>query len=52
MSAILIAGIVYLVLRSKVSPTFLGIDFSSTSGWQRIEAAISSLVQATVHPSE
>jgi AcrR family transcriptional regulator len=52
MSAILIAGIVYLVLRSKVSPTFLGIDFSSTSGWQRIEAAISSLVQATVHSSE
>lgn len=51
-SAVLIAGIVYLVLRSKVSPTFLGIDFSSTSGWQRIEAAISSLVQATVHPSE
>lgn len=51
-SAVLIAGIVYLVLRSKVSPTFLGIDFSSPSGWQRIEAAISSLVQAAVHPSE
>ena len=52
MSAILIAGIVYLVLRAKVSPTFLGIDFSSPVGWQRIEAAISSLVQAAVHPSE
>lgn len=48
MSAILIAGIVYLVLRAKVNPTFLGIDFSSASGWQRIEAAISSLVQAAV----
>jgi len=43
---VLIAGIVYLVLRTKVSPTFLGIDFSSPEGWQRIEAAISSLLQA------
>lgn len=51
-SAILIAGIVYLVLRTKISSTFLGIDFSSTSGWQRIEAAISSLVQAAVYTSE
>ena len=44
-SAVLIAGIVYLVLRTKVSPTFLGIDFSSPAGWQRIEAAIAALVQ-------
>jgi len=51
-SAVLIAGIVYLVLRTKVSPTFLGIDFSSPTGWQRIEAAISSLVQATVQPDK
>ncbi len=49
-SAVLIAGIVYLILRAKVSPTFLGIDFSSPSGWQRIEAAISSLVKTTVDP--
>jgi len=49
MSAILIAGIVYLVLRAKVNPTFLGIDFSSPSGWQRIEAAISSLLQAAAY---
>jgi AcrR family transcriptional regulator len=51
-SAVLIAGIVYLVLRTKVSPTFLGIDFTSPTGWQRIEAAIASLVQATVQPDE
>ncbi|AFZ57379.1 TetR/AcrR family transcriptional regulator [Anabaena cylindrica FACHB-243] len=43
-SAVLIAGIVYLVLRSKVNDTFLGIDFSSPSGWQRIEGAIASLL--------
>lgn len=47
-SAVLIAGIVYLVLRTKVSSSFLGIDFSSPAGWQRIEAAILSLVEATV----
>jgi len=52
MSAVLIAGIVYLVLRTKVSPTFLGIDFISSSGWQRIEAAISSLVQPVVQSDE
>jgi AcrR family transcriptional regulator len=44
-SAVLIAGIVYLVLRTKVSNTFLGIDFSSPTGWQRIEGAIASLLR-------
>ncbi|WP_016950373.1 TetR/AcrR family transcriptional regulator [Anabaena sp. PCC 7108] len=47
-SAVLIAGIVYLVLRTKVNDTFLGIDFSSPSGWQRIEGAIASLLGAIV----
>ncbi|MBD2569086.1 TetR/AcrR family transcriptional regulator [Anabaena lutea] len=47
-SAVLIAGIVYLVLRTKVNDTFLGIDFSSPSGWQRIEKAIASLLGAIV----
>jgi AcrR family transcriptional regulator len=47
-SAVLIAGIVYLALRTKVNDTFLGIDFSSPTGWQRIEDAIASIVQATV----
>ena len=48
LTAVLLAGIVYLVLRTKVSDTFLGIDFSSPTGWQRIEAAIASLIQSTV----
>lgn len=47
-SAVLIAGIVYLVLRTKVNDTFLGIDLSSPTGWQRIEGAIASLVEAIV----
>lgn len=45
-SAVLIAGIVYLTLRSRVHPSFLGIDLTSSTGWARIEAAIKSLVQA------
>ncbi|MER3588747.1 MAG: TetR/AcrR family transcriptional regulator, partial [Mastigocladus sp. ERB_26_1] len=47
-SAVLVAGIVYLVLRTKVSKTFMGLDFSSPTGWERIEAAITSLIQSTV----
>lgn len=43
-SAVLIAGIVYLTIRTKLSDTFLGIDFSSPTGWQRIERAIASLL--------
>lgn len=51
-SAVLIAGLVYLVLRTKANPTFLGIDFSSQEGWQRIEAAIADLLQATIRQKE
>lgn len=47
-SAVLVAGIVYLTLRTKVSKTFMGLDFSSPVGWQRVEAAIASLIQSTV----
>ncbi|MGL4617801.1 TetR/AcrR family transcriptional regulator [Chroococcidiopsis sp.] len=46
--AVLIAGIVYLTLRSRIHSSFLGIDLTSPTGWQRIEAAIRSMVQATV----
>lgn len=51
-SAVLIAGIVYLVMRTKVSDTFLGIDFSSPTGWQRIEGAMASLLGAIVENDE
>ncbi|MBE9168950.1 TetR/AcrR family transcriptional regulator [Pleurocapsales cyanobacterium LEGE 06147] len=46
--AVLIAGVVYLILRTKVSNTFMGIDFSSSTGWQRIEAALESIIQSTI----
>jgi AcrR family transcriptional regulator len=47
-SAVLVAGLVYLTLCTKVSQTFMGLDFSSPEGWQRIEAAIANLVQSTI----
>lgn len=49
--AVLVAGVVYLILRTKVSNTFMGIDFSSSTGWQRIEAALKSIIQSTVQES-
>lgn len=50
-SAVLVAGVVYLMLRTKSSDTFMGIDFSSPTGWQRIEAALESIIQLTVEGS-
>ncbi|PSN14418.1 TetR/AcrR family transcriptional regulator [filamentous cyanobacterium CCT1] len=47
-SAVLVAGVVYLMLRTKSSSTFMGIDFSSPAGWQRIQAALDTIVQLTV----
>lgn len=45
--AILVAGMVYLVLRSKASSTFFGIDLTSADGWVRIEKAAASMIHAT-----
>jgi hypothetical protein len=47
-STVLIARVVYLVLRPDVSNCFLKIDLDSSQGWSRIEVAIASLVQATM----
>ena len=47
-SAVLIAGVVYLTLRAKIHNTFMGIDFSSPEGWQRIETALESIIQSTM----
>lgn len=49
--AVLIAGVVYLILRTKASNTFMGIDLSSSEGWERIEAAIESIIQSSVGES-
>jgi AcrR family transcriptional regulator len=43
---ILGSAIIYLQLRSKISPTFSGLDFSTEEGWSRIDAAISTIIYA------
>ena len=50
MGTVLVASIAYLVLHQD-NPTFLGSDFTYPVGWQRIEAAIVPLLQATVQPT-
>jgi AcrR family transcriptional regulator len=47
-TTILGAGIIYLILRSKISPAFAGLDFSTAEGWERIDAAISTILHAVL----
>jgi AcrR family transcriptional regulator len=41
--SLLVAGQVYLTLRSKTSDTYNGIDLLSEGGWKRIEGAVALL---------
>lgn len=41
---IMLAGILYLVLRSKTSPTFFGIDINTDEGWARLEDCLKFMV--------
>jgi AcrR family transcriptional regulator len=44
-SAVLLSSVTYLVLRSGVSDSFLGIDLNTAEGWSRIEAAMRLMMQ-------
>jgi AcrR family transcriptional regulator len=46
--AILGSAIIYLQLRSKISPSFSGLDFSTVEGWERIDAAIATIIHAVI----
>ncbi len=43
-SSILLAGIYYLVLRSRHVNVFNGIDLTTEEGWQRIEKGIEAII--------
>jgi AcrR family transcriptional regulator len=45
---ILGSAVIYLQLRSKISPTFSGLDFSTDEGWGRIDATISTIIHAVI----
>lgn len=44
MAAIVMAGVTYLVLRSKTADTFNGVDLHAEEGWRRIEKAVDDAV--------
>jgi AcrR family transcriptional regulator len=49
---ILGAGVIYLILRSKISPAFSGLDFSTAEGWDRIDAALAKIIHAVMADAE
>ena len=46
MVSILLAGVLYLMLRSKTEGQFLGVPLRTNEGWARLYAAIEHLTQA------
>ena len=50
-AALLSAGIIYLVLRSKTAPVWLGVSLDTEEGWERIERAIESIVRGVLRRS-
>ena len=47
MTGILLAGVLYLVLRAKTEDHFLGVPLNDDAGWRRFEAALELLVGRT-----
>jgi AcrR family transcriptional regulator len=50
--ALISSGITYLVLRSKLSDKFLGIDLRSNFGWQRLSKLLDEIVAAYLNSSD
>jgi AcrR family transcriptional regulator len=44
-AALLSAGIIYLVLRAKTVPAWLGVSLETEEGWTRIERAVETIVR-------
>ena len=45
MSAVVVSGVIYLMLRSKVAKNFFGMDLQSKDDWERIERAAAKIFQ-------
>jgi AcrR family transcriptional regulator len=48
--AILLAGAIYLVLRSKTASNYFGVDLDTERGWTRIEKAFAVLAERIFAP--
>jgi AcrR family transcriptional regulator len=51
-ATLLSAGIIYLVLRSKTAPAWLGVSLKDEEGWARIERAIETVARRVLSPAE
>jgi AcrR family transcriptional regulator len=40
----ILSGVVYITLRTDTNPTYLGIDFSTEEGWDRINKMVTSII--------
>lgn len=47
MTSLLLAGVLYLMLRSKTDSHFLDVPLRTEAGWQRIDAALTQLLSHT-----
>ncbi|OZI70822.1 TetR/AcrR family transcriptional regulator [Bordetella genomosp. 12] len=48
--SIMLAGVLYLMLRSKTESHFLGVPLRSAQGWERLYAALENMVQGLPEP--
>lgn len=44
-SGVLLAGVIFLILRAKTARSFFGIDLHSAEGWGRIEEALGFMIK-------
>ncbi|QPC44359.1 TetR/AcrR family transcriptional regulator [Kaustia mangrovi] len=49
-TGILLAGVLYLVLRSKTEDQFLGVSLRDEEGWERFRNALETIVQSAFPP--
>jgi len=51
-AAVLSAGLIYLVLRSKSAPAWLGVSLADEQGWERLERAVDTIVRRVLAPAQ
>lgn len=49
-TGVLLAGVLYLVLRSKTEDQFLGVSLNDDEGWERFRNALGHIVRASFPP--
>jgi AcrR family transcriptional regulator len=48
LATVILSAVIYITLRTDTNPNYLGMDFSTPSGWERMNAMVVSMIyQAT-----